>query len=514
MKELFAQFGSFWKKLGPNQKASILLVMAVSVLALGGLVFYAQQPEFVPLFGSLGQEDSSAVIQHLVDNGIPYRVENNGATVLVVRDKLYEARSRIIEDNLIQNGQEGFALLDRTNLGLTDKIQEVNITRAKQGEIAKILKGMTFVRDAKVMISPGQKSLYKTDEIPASASVLLHLRPGMPPTQAQITSIVNLVAWSFGLQPTKVFVTEQNGKPLNIPRDDTMEASSAVLASDRLDWQKQVEQHLTQKAQGVLDKAYGEKKTIVAVAVTVKNPSPYKESKKIETGKGPLKTERKMEGDTKTLQPTGAGGNPSVSPNNAGVNTPNATPAENRNTEIKKESLKEYFPGGGETITREIPTGFDIAKLAVSLWIDKALEAQKTGIIAQVKAAVGWTEDAQIRKDDPIDAAVIDMPKEEAPPAPAEPGLLENPTVMELAKYAVEAVVVVFLLLFLKGMVKKAGGRGKASGEGVPGLPEGTTLPPEVIARIQARRSTEALAAGDAEGAARVTKRWMAGAKK
>lgn len=518
MKEVITQYTGLWKKLGPNQKATIFAVTVVCILAFGGILFYAQKPSFAHLMGELSEEDQSAIVRYLDDNNIQYQVE--GGTIRVEREQVNSIRAQIVEKQLVKGGEEGYSLLDKTNLGITDKIQDLNIVRAIEGEIAKTLKLMSFVKAAKVKISQGDKSLYARSETPPKASVLLTLKPGSTPTPGQVNSIVNYVAGAFsGLKPNQIVVTDQNGKLLHAPREATEEASNAILASDRLAYQLSMESALTGKAQSMLDNAYGAGKTLVRVNVAVKDPPPTKEERKVDPKdriKSSKKTERESTNKSGTVSSGGTAGS---------KDSLDAVPKEGKGpegTETLTETNMEYYPGS-ETIVREARVGFGIAKLSVALMIDKSLtmtKPAKEGDVAaenpsvkpsieqQVALAVGF--DAT-RGDEKVVASVVEgMFKEEAPVEEPE-GLFGTQTILELSRYGAEAIVAIFLLLFLKGMIKKAG---KGQGSGTPGMPDGTGLPPEVLARIQARRSTEALIASDGEGSSRVAKKWMAGAKK
>ncbi len=506
MKEIFDQFSAFWKKLGPNQKASILLAIVIGASALAGIVYYANRPQYEFLFGGLAPEDSAKVINYLGSNNIPYQAPGNGSTVLVPRDRAAEVRAAIIERSLVKGGVEGFELLDKSNLGLTDSLLKMNLTRAIQGEISKTLNKMSWVEDSKVMISPDEKSLFIKDEKPAKASVYLTLRPGKIATPDAISSVTYFVAGAFpGLKPENVFVMDHNGRPLHTPQEKTMEANSSQLASNKLTYQKMEEEHRRVYAQDMLDKAYGSGKTIVGVSVAVKNPPPIIEKVEYDK-KAPLKSEKKIDRDTQSGTPTGSGGATGIAERTA--NAGNATTGGTSSTsDSSKESYKEYSEPG-KTITRNMATGFDVEKLSVSLMIDKALEAQKAAIEEQVKRAVGWS---QQRGDEVIVAAVVEMPKAEAAPV-EEGGMLDNWNLVEIIKYSVQGLVAIIGLFFLKGLIKK-GGKGKAAAGGVPGGPEGVTVPPEVLARIQSRRSTELLAATDQAGAGRVAKSWMTAKK-
>lgn len=505
MKEIFAQFSEFWKKLGPNQKVAVLLVSIIAIVAVGGMVMWAQQPQYAHLMGNLSQEDSAAIISYLGQNNIPYQASPDGSSISVLREKMNDVRAAVVERGLVQGGDQGFSLLDKSTLSWTDALQGVNITRAIQGEISNTLKKMSFINSAKVIVSPAEKSLYLKEEKPAKASVILQLKPGMTPTQSQILSVVMFVSNAFpGLKQEQVMVTDQNGKLLHAPSDNNAEASSSSLASTRMDYQLRQESHLAERAQDVLDKAFGPGKTIVHVAVTVKDPPPH-ERTIVKDKKSALKSESKKDRSNQSGTETTTGDTSAKAKTEGAGQGGTGTSSK----ESDGETRKEYYDPGSK-ITETVPVGYSIARLSVSLIIDKTLEAQKLDIETQVKRAVGW--DDKERKDEPVVAAVSEIYKPETV-TPPEETLMDKVTAhMDLITYGGNVLIAIVFLFILKGVIKKSGKKGAAGGP-VTG-PDGAALPPEVIARLMQRRSTEALITGDGEGASRVAKKWMATAKK
>lgn len=102
--------------------------------------------------------------------------------------------------------------------------------QALQGELARTIEEMPEVEKARVHIVLSEDSLYKKNEKPATASIMLKLRSSSQLSREQIKGVVNLVAHSIqGLKPENVTVIDQMAHVLNDQNDATGLAGSATL---------------------------------------------------------------------------------------------------------------------------------------------------------------------------------------------------------------------------------------------------------------------------------------------
>ena len=63
------------------------ITIVIAALAAGGglyaLVHWHRESDFRPLFTAMAADDAGAVVQQLKEGGVPYRLSENGSTVLV-----------------------------------------------------------------------------------------------------------------------------------------------------------------------------------------------------------------------------------------------------------------------------------------------------------------------------------------------------------------------------------------------------------------------------------------------
>jgi flagellar M-ring protein FliF len=147
---------------------------------------------------------------------------------------------------------------------MTAFAQNVNFQRALQGELARTINRIVEIESSRVHIVITEKSLFVEEEEPATASVVLKLRPGKWLNQSQVKGIVHQVSSSVArLSAENVTVVDSNGKMLAGANDTS---SFGSLSSDQLDYQARVEKKLENRVRSMLESALGENKAIVRLS--------------------------------------------------------------------------------------------------------------------------------------------------------------------------------------------------------------------------------------------------------
>ncbi len=237
-----------------------LAVLGATVAVLGVVLFLALQgsgPRYSPLFTDLDPRDAGDIVNRLEEQKVPYRLENGGRTVLVPEDVLYRTRLTLAQEGLPRSGTVGFEIMDKVSLGATEFDRRVQFLRAVQGELTRTILQIDGVEAARVHLNVPEKSLFVTEEKPASAAVLLRLRRGARLDPSQVRGIANLVASSVeGLRAEDVTVLDEAGRLLTA-RDDTGLLAGTGGATGALTAQADYEQRLEQAVQSLLDRIFG-----------------------------------------------------------------------------------------------------------------------------------------------------------------------------------------------------------------------------------------------------------------
>lgn len=207
-------FGDFLKSLGPGR----IIAMGAVTIALMGFFAYLMlrvtAPQMTPLFTDLSPEDSSSIIKDLERQGIPYEIRQDGATILVAKDRVGRLRMKLAESGLPKGGGVGYEIFDKTDvLGATSFVQNINHLRALEGELARTIRAIDRVQAARVHLVLPERALFSRERPEPSASIVLRVRGQLEPQQ--VRAIRHLVASAVnGLKPQRVSVVDEAGRLL------------------------------------------------------------------------------------------------------------------------------------------------------------------------------------------------------------------------------------------------------------------------------------------------------------
>lgn len=259
---------STWQGLSRARRISIVVLAGSLVLSLALLAFYFSRPSLAPLFHGLDTEEAAAVIERLKEMNVPYELEDEGSTVLVPRDKVYELRLQLSSDGVLYNQGVGFEIFDEKNgVGMTDFERQIARQRALQEELRRTIVSLEGVDQARVHLVLPEPSVFLRDTAEPSASVYLKLNPLASLDEEQVKGIVYLVAGSVeNLRPENITVIDSHG---NILFDAIAAGESGRVATDsvlkQLEVKREFERELEQQVQRMLEQVLGPGRALVVV---------------------------------------------------------------------------------------------------------------------------------------------------------------------------------------------------------------------------------------------------------
>lgn len=252
---------------GASTQTRMFVISAASVVMALMIFGYARASEthYDTLFAGLEPEEAASVIERLREMNVPYRLEDAGTTIQVPANQVHESRLTLAADGL-PGGGVGFELFDEQRFGESEFAEQVQFRRALEGELARTIRHMAGVDNARVHLVLPQRSLFTSSESHASASVALHLRPGIRLRDDQVRGIVNLVAGSVrDLQPGNVTVVDGAGRQL-AAGGSSEDAMADEAASSMESARERVETAREAAAQELLDRALGPGAAMVEVS--------------------------------------------------------------------------------------------------------------------------------------------------------------------------------------------------------------------------------------------------------
>jgi len=245
----------------------LLFVLVGSIIGFGYLIFWNSQPDYQVLFTNLSMEDAGEMVNRLKEKKVPFQLSHNGTTLLVPKDQVYDIRLSLAAEGLPKGGGIGFEVFDRTNLGTTDFVQKLNYQRALQGELSRTIRQIKEIEQARVHLVAPKESLFFEDQRKPTASIFVKTRSGMALSPSQVEGIVHLVASAIeGLEPGNVTVVDTSGKILSKRSDHSQ---IGQLTTGQLEYQRNIEEGLKKKVQGMLEEVLGFNKASARVSAEI-----------------------------------------------------------------------------------------------------------------------------------------------------------------------------------------------------------------------------------------------------
>lgn len=172
------------------------------------------EPPKTLLFSNLDPRDSAEIAARLDGRKISYEVTGDGSTILVPSDQALKLRMEMAGEGLPAGGSVGYEIFDRADsFGQTSFVQNVNLVRALEGELARTIRSITSIANARVHLNIPKRELFSEKRIEPTASVVIRARGAVSP--AQVSAIQNLVASAVpGLSAGTITIIDEKGTML------------------------------------------------------------------------------------------------------------------------------------------------------------------------------------------------------------------------------------------------------------------------------------------------------------
>ena len=167
------------KAIGFGRLIVLLGTAAATVAFFGFITMRLTEPPMTLLFGNLDLKESGDIITRLEAAKVPYRIGNGGAQIFVPDDQALRLRMRLAESGLPTGGSVGYEIFDHADvLGATSFVQNINLVRALEGELARTIRTIDRVQNARVHLVLPKREVFSREKSEPSASVFLKTRNG------------------------------------------------------------------------------------------------------------------------------------------------------------------------------------------------------------------------------------------------------------------------------------------------------------------------------------------------
>lgn len=266
-KALFSQLVVLFGKLTQAQKIIIGAAVAAIIGFLLFLVLFTSDPKgsseegYQVLFEQLTPQDAAQVVAQLEKDKIPYKIPRDNV-IEVPKEVVYKERITIASMGIPKEGHVGFELFDKQEFGATNFDQEVKFRRALEGELARSIDSLAPVEKSSVSLALPKETLFVSEAVAPSASVMVQLYADRKLTAKQIRGIKKLVASAVPkLTVENVTLINSDGESLG---DNSDEAMMGELSQMQQQYKTKEEKKQEEKVVNVLSPFIGGKDRVVA----------------------------------------------------------------------------------------------------------------------------------------------------------------------------------------------------------------------------------------------------------
>ena len=161
-----------WQQLSNQKKIAVVILLAAVFVSLFYLGQALARPRMAPLFSGLEPADAGRITARLQELTVPYQLADEGRTILVGQDQVYEMRIQLASAGALVGGSAGFELFDQTQLGATDFNRRLDYLRALQEELRRTIVQLEEVEQARVHLALPEPSVFIQDTAEPTASIV------------------------------------------------------------------------------------------------------------------------------------------------------------------------------------------------------------------------------------------------------------------------------------------------------------------------------------------------------
>ncbi|MBM7698334.1 flagellar basal-body MS-ring/collar protein FliF [Kurthia huakuii] len=264
------KFSEFWGSRSKKQKIA-LISSIVAIIALAAIItYFATRVTYKPLYSNLTASEVGQIKEQLDADGVKYQIGEGGTAIMVPENQADDLLVSLASQGYPQSGEIDYSFFsENAGFGMTDNEFNVLKIASIQTELAKLLKQMDGINDAKVMLSIPEKSTFVTSGENAedsSASIVLDTQAGQQFSDEQIKTLYNLVAKSVpNLNTDNIIITNQYNEYFDLTSNSISGANGAGNAANQLAVKKQIERDLQRQVQSLLSNIMGAGKAVVTV---------------------------------------------------------------------------------------------------------------------------------------------------------------------------------------------------------------------------------------------------------
>lgn len=266
----------FWEKQSKKKRITLIGTLAGILLVAMITVLILNMKTYTVLYSGISQEEATEVIQRLSTDGVDYKTENGGSTILVDKGQEEMVRMKLATEGYPRTAPNYDFFQNSVDFMTTESEKRTMKIYQLQERLQDTIKTIDGVKQAIVTINSPEDNgwAWEEDKETASASVKLTLVDGVTLSASQVSGIKRLVSTSVpGMANEQVAVVDSTGNELQSSDQKTY----VDIANFKLEIEKQYEKNIKKNILEVLIPVVGEQNISIAVKANMSLDKTLKE---------------------------------------------------------------------------------------------------------------------------------------------------------------------------------------------------------------------------------------------
>ena len=248
-----------WTKLQKGIIIGVIVLALVLVVVLGR---WSSKPTSVPVIDmAITDVDlRDRIILRINEENVKTEISSDG--IISVADEATARRMRaiLLREDLIPKNTSPWAFFDVERYSRTDFEREIDVRRAITEEVKRHLKALDDIDDANVVVRIPEKALFESEQLPATATVVIYPAPGsdISTNRKKIEGIQKMLRLAVpGLKNEDITISDASGITLN-DFEGMKDADRLTLIEKQQKFIAKLERQYGENILTPLQKIYGE----------------------------------------------------------------------------------------------------------------------------------------------------------------------------------------------------------------------------------------------------------------
>ncbi|MGI2259489.1 flagellar basal-body MS-ring/collar protein FliF [Shewanella sp. GXUN23E] len=194
------------------KQITMILALAICLAVAVFIMFWAQEPDYRPL-GKMSTQQMVEVLDALDKARIPYEIDVD--VIKVPEEQYQDVKMLLSREGVDAISSDQDYLSKDSGFGVSQRMERARLKASQEQNLARAIEQLNSINRAKVILALPKENVFARHRSQPSATVVLTTRrAGLE--QGEVDAVVDIVASAVeGLDPTRVTVTDANGRLLN-----------------------------------------------------------------------------------------------------------------------------------------------------------------------------------------------------------------------------------------------------------------------------------------------------------